>query len=94
MSEEHASKLSYPVVFGLLVAAFVLSLIIGAITTSPPAIAAIFALSGVKAYLVLFYFLHLRAEPRFIKVLVASLVLLLFCLYIGLMTDIVWVYGQ
>ena len=40
--------------------------------------------------MVLAYFVHLKVEPRFIKVLVVGVLAVIVILYIGLVPDIVW----
>jgi ABC-type xylose transport system permease subunit len=79
--------------FGVLIGAFVASLILGHISTSPGVIALIFAIAALKAYLVLNNFVQLKREPRFVKVLVVGLVLVLVALYLGLVPDIVYGSG-
>ena len=71
----------------------VLSLVLGHLSTSPAVIALIFAIAGLKAYLVLNNFIHLKDEPRFVKVLVIGLVLTLLVLYLGLLPDITFGSG-
>ncbi|MAE70370.1 MAG: hypothetical protein CME06_07880 [Gemmatimonadetes bacterium] len=94
MSETTEHRSNYFMVFGILVAALAISLALAAVSTGPIVVAAIFAIATVKAYLVLTHFIHLNVEPRFIKVLVIGLLAVLTVLYIGLVPDIVWVFGR
>ena len=94
MSEAQHRPVNSVAIWGVLVAALALSLVLGVLAPSPLTIAIIFVIAAVKAYLVLAYFVHLSVEPRFIKVIVASILLLLVVLYIGLVPDILVVYGR
>ena len=94
MNETGSQKTNPVVIFGILVAAFVISLILGSVSSHPGMIAVIFAIAAFKAYLVLTYFIQLGVEPRYIKVLVGSIAVLLFVLYVGLVPDIQWTYAS
>ena len=84
---------SYALVFAVLVAALLVSLGITAVMQGAVAVTLVFAVALLKAYLVLNYFVHLRDEPRWIKVLVFGVLCVLAILYLGLIPDVVWVYG-
>ena len=94
MNEHSHSGPSHYFVFGVLVVAFAISLVIGSLYQSPVAIASIYIIATLKAFMVIHYFVHLRLEPRWVKYLVISLLLLLAVLFVGLYYDIVSVYGR
>ena len=93
MSESSQKEPRYFIIFLTLLAALFISLAIGHFSSGKVATTIIFVIAGIKAYLVLNYFVHLKMEPRYIKVMVASLVAVLLILYVGLVPDVVWVYG-
>ncbi len=89
MSEAHQTSIKlYVYIFAALIVALAASLVLGAYSTGPGVIAIIFAVATVKAWLVLGYFVNLNREPRFVKVLVACLVLLLLTVFIGFYFDV------
>ena len=96
MSDVHPTQSSrtYYIVFAALMAALIISLILGGFTSNKTIVTTIFAIAAVKAYWVLTQFMHLKLEPRYLKVLVISVLTLLAILYFGLVPDIVWVYGR
>lgn len=95
MSDEAHPPTNYYFIFGILMVAFVGSLGLGVLTPSPLTIALIFIVAALKAYLVLTRFIHLKEEPRFIKLVVIAVLAVVAILYIGLVPDIVLVvYGQ
>jgi len=93
MSESAHEHPNYLAIFCVLAVALVLSLGLGLVAPSPLVVTLIFAIAALKAYLVLAYYVHLSFEPKFVKVLIGSLFLLLAILWIGLVPDIVYVYG-
>ena len=93
MSDE-AHSTNYTLIFGVLIGALVLSLVLGAVSSSPAVIGLIFAIAGVKAYLVLTEFMHVKAEPRWVKGIIITAVLVLFILYVGLAPDIIDGFGR
>jgi caa(3)-type oxidase subunit IV len=93
VNEHTQNQLGYNTVFALLVGAFAASVVIAQAMAGSVAVFLIFSIAVVKAWLVLNYFVHLRAEPRWVKVLVLGVLTLLAILYVGLVPDIVWVYG-
>jgi caa(3)-type oxidase subunit IV len=91
MTEQtHTSKLSYEVVFGALLAALAISLVMGMGAPSGAMVIGIFVIATGKAYLVATRFMHVSVEPRFIKVLVFGALAVLLALYVGLVPDIAW----
>lgn len=90
MSENSEHQTNYVMIFGLLMLAFIGSLGLGYLDSSPLIIVLIFLIAALKAYVVLAYFVHLKAEPRFVKVLVVGVLTIVVILYVGLVPDIVW----
>jgi len=88
------TQTNYFRIYLILLAALVVSLILGALSSSALTVTIIFVIAGIKAYLVLNHFVHLEAEPRYIKVAVVGFVAILVVLYVGLVPDIVWIYGK
>ncbi len=94
-SDDQAQQpVEYTTIFGILMAALIVSLIIGHFSQSPWAVGVIFLIAAVKAWLVVAHFMHLTIEPRFIKVLVLCLVVVLAILFIGLAPDIIGTWAK
>lgn len=93
MSDQAHPPVNYVTIWVILAVALVASLALGILAPSPWVVGIIFAIAAVKAYLVAAYYMHLRVEPMYVKVMVGGLVLLLLILYAGLVPDIVWFYG-
>ena len=94
MTEETHKEPNYIAIFGILVAAFVASVFLDYMSSSPVTVTLIFVIAAVKAYLVVMNFMHLKAEPTFLKWMVISLILVLVVMYIGMVVDIVYVFGD
>lgn len=94
MNNESHPETNYFVIFAMLIVAFAGSLGLGVLAPSPLVITLIFLIAGLKAYLVLAYFVHLRAEPRFVKVIVIAVLIVVAVLWVGLVPDIVMVHGD
>jgi len=73
--------------------AFGLSLVATAISTNIWSIAFVFLIAFMKAWLVISRFMHVTLEQRSIKVLLVGCVMALLVLYVGLIPDIVYVFG-
>ena len=93
MSDTQHHETNYIGIFCLLAVAMAVSLGLGFLSPSPVVITTIFAIAAAKAYLVLGYYMHLTVQPKFVKVMVVSLFAVLAILWIGLVPDIVYVYG-
>lgn len=93
MSGHAGSHPRYLVIYCVLAAALFASIGLGVIPPSPLLITVIFAVAVVKAYLVLNYYVHLAAEPKWLKAIVVCAFALLAILWIGLVPDIVYVHG-
>ncbi|MBM4345827.1 MAG: c-type cytochrome [Deltaproteobacteria bacterium] len=83
----------YVRIWAVLLGALVVSLVLGAITNSPWAIAIIFAVATAKAALVLAHFMHVKLEPRWIRLIGAGAVAVVGVFFIGLVPDIVYKFG-
>ncbi len=94
MSTDTEHSVSYQTIFYVLMAALFVSLAIGHLADGNVwANGVIFVIAFAKAYLVASYFMHLSVEPRFIKVLVVALMTVLAIFFVGLVPDVVWVFG-
>ena len=93
MSDDTHPQTNYVAIWGVLTVALVVSLALGMLAPSPLVITLIFAIAAMKAYLVLAYFVHFTVEPRFVKIMVGSLVVLLAILFVGLVPDILLAFG-
>ncbi|MCP4806248.1 MAG: c-type cytochrome [Proteobacteria bacterium] len=92
MSADHA--IPYVKIWGVLLAALFISLIIGAITTHPAAIALIFAIAVAKAALVVTYFMHMKFEARWILLTMGGTALIPVIFWLGVAPDVVLVFGE
>ncbi len=90
MSEDNHTGVGYHTIFYVLLAALALSLLLGHVSTGFWSQATIYVIALMKAYLVATYFMHVNVEPRFIKVLIVGLVLVLAALLIGVFPDVSW----
>ena len=93
MSEEAHSTRTYQVVFGVLLVALAISLVLAHFWGGPLMITAIFVIAGVKALFVANYFMHLGDEPHWLKLVVLSMLVALLILFIGFYIDIVTPFG-
>lgn len=84
---------NYVAIWGVLMAALGISLLLAYLEHAAIAAALIYAIAVVKAGLVAAYYMHLKFEPRFVIVSVAAGIICLFILFAGLLLDIVHVYG-
>lgn len=78
----------YVIVWGVLLVALIVSLALGAVSSSPAVTAVIFAIAGVKAWLVVARFMHLSTEPRFLQLVMAGAVAAMACLFVGVYDDV------
>lgn len=88
MSEHQDQTRKYIILWAVLLAALVVSLVVGEVSTSTAAIAFIFAVALVKAWLVVAYYMHLAFEPWIHKVVVSCAILATFIFYGGVYTDV------
>ncbi len=85
---------NYIAIWVVLVAALFASVGLALMEQKRLAAALIFSLATAKAFLVIAYYMHLKFEPRFIAVVVIAGFLTLTVLFLGLLPDIVHVYGR
>ncbi|MBI5514149.1 MAG: cytochrome C oxidase subunit IV family protein [Deltaproteobacteria bacterium] len=93
MTEAHDSDRGYVVLWGILLGALGISLVLGLLAGRGAAVAAIFAVALGKAALVLYRFMHLKDEPRWIRAIFYGALSVLAVLYVGLLPDIARVFG-
>jgi cytochrome c oxidase subunit 4 len=80
----------YVLIWAVLVAALLVSLFIGYMSLPVVTMVLIFSIAVVKAYLVASYYMHLKWEPFFVAVVVATGLVCLYFLFFGLVPDIVF----
>ena len=80
----------YYLIWGILVTALLVSLLLGYMSLPVVTIVLIFSIAVVKAWLVLAYFVHLRREPLFIVLIVGAGLACIYFLFFGLVPDIVF----
>ncbi len=81
---------SYVLLWGILVAALFVSVLLGTIQLPVVTVVLIFSIAVVKAYLVAAYYMHLKFEPFFVGVIVATGLVCLYFLFFGLVPDVVF----
>jgi caa(3)-type oxidase subunit IV len=81
---------NYVLIWGILVAALVVSVGMGYMQIPVVAVVLIFTVAIVKAYLVASYFMHLKFEPFFVVAIVVVGLVCLYFLFFGLVPDIVF----
>lgn len=86
-SHEHPN---YILIWGILVSALGISLMMGYMQIPVVAIVLIFTVAVIKAYLVLAYFMHLKFEPFFVVLIMAAGLICLYFLFFLLVPDIVY----
>jgi len=85
---------SYVKIYLVLVASVGVSAALSVLGHPKLAIAGIFSVATVKAGLVLGYYMHLKDEKHWVKIMLGSAVACLVILFLGLVPDIVYVYGR
>ena len=91
--ENHSDTESHPnyvAIWGVLVAALLVSMLMGEMHLPVVTVVLIFTVAVAKAYLVAAYFMHLRFEPLFVVVIMATGLVCLYVLFFGLVPDIVY----
>jgi cytochrome c oxidase subunit 4 len=92
----HASSarpINYVAIWGILLGALSVSLVLAYLKHAALASALIFAIAIVKALLVASYYMHLKFEPRFVIIAILAGLATLSILFAGLFYDIARVYG-
>ena len=88
MAAGEAHGPSNVVIWMYLVVLAIVSVFASSVFPAPAGTIAVFVLAIAKAFLVLFYFMHLRVEKIFIHSLFFIPLILVVVLYVGLMPDI------
>jgi caa(3)-type oxidase subunit IV len=77
-------------IWGVLVAALVVSILLGEMNLPVVAAVLIFSVAIAKAYIVAAYYMHLRSEPFFVVIIIVTGLACLYVLFVGLVPDIVY----
>lgn len=93
-AEETAQHPPYVAIWGVLVTALLLSVLMGRLEIPVVASVLIFSIAVAKAYLVLAYYMHLKFEPFYVIVIVGTGLVCLYFLFFGLVPDIVLASGK
>ena len=94
MSEEteshrdHTGK--YIAIWGVLVAALLVSIVLGGMHIPVVTVVLIFSVAVVKAYMVMAYLMHIKGAPIFVTMILASGALCLYLFFFGTLTDVVF----
>jgi cytochrome c oxidase subunit 4 len=90
MTQEVKKHPNYVALWGVLVAALAVSLLMAEMHLPVVAVVLIFSIAIVKAGLVAAYYMHLRYEPFFVVVIMAAGLMCLYVLFVGLVPDVVY----
>ncbi|MCB1214725.1 MAG: cytochrome C oxidase subunit IV family protein [Deltaproteobacteria bacterium] len=88
-TSSHYKTSFYVILWVALLGLFLLSLFLG--SAAPHFI---FLLATIKAFLVLLYYMGLKQEPSYISAILIVGVFFMIVLFIGLIPDMVWIYGK
>lgn len=86
----HTAHPNYVLIWGILVCALMVSLFLGYMDLPVVAIVLIFSIAVAKAWLVVAYYMHLKFEPFFVVLIMATGLACLYFLFVGLVPDIVF----
>ena len=89
-----AAHPNYVAIWGILVAALIVSLLMAGMKLPVVTLVLIFSIAIGKAWLVAAYFMHLKYEPFFIVLIVATGFACLYVLFVGLVPDVVFHASQ
>lgn len=81
---------NYVLIWGCLVSALLVSLFLGYMDLPVVAAVLIFTIAIAKAWLVVAYYMHLKFEPFYVLVIMATGLACLYFLFVGLVPDIVF----
>ena len=81
---------NYVAIWGVLVAALLVSVLMGYMNLPVLTMVLIFSVALFKAYLVVSYYMHLKWEPFFVIAVLAAGLACLYFLFFGLVPDIVF----
>ena len=90
MTQEAKKHPNYVALWGILVAALLVSILLGEMKIPVLAVVLIFTVAVAKAYLVAAYYMHLRYEPLFIVIILLAGLVILYVLFFGLVPDVVY----
>ncbi|HME73949.1 MAG TPA: cytochrome C oxidase subunit IV family protein [Myxococcota bacterium] len=85
-----AAHPNYVAIWGILVAALIISLLMAGMKLPVVTVVLIFSVAVVKAWLVAAYYMHLKFEPFFVLLIVVTGLLCLYFLFVGLVPDVVF----
>jgi caa(3)-type oxidase subunit IV len=80
----------YVAIWGILVAALLVSLLLGGMNLPIVTVVLIFSVAVVKAYMVMADFMHIKGAPIFVTVILATGAVCIFLLFFGTLTDVVF----
>jgi caa(3)-type oxidase subunit IV len=86
---EHHEHPNYVLVYGALLALLVVSILLGRLPNAYAMNALVFTVAGIKAILVLRYFMHVKFEPWLVVVILVGATFFLVVLFIGVAPDVV-----
>ncbi len=81
---------NYIAIWSILLFAMLVSVLLGELEIPGFTTTLIFTIAIVKAYLVAAHFMHIKSEPRFVVLILASAAACLYFLFIGLAPDTVF----
>ncbi len=94
VSEEKHHHPNYVAIWAVLLALLLAGIVVGNVQSPALGAALVFGVAGVKAYIVAANYMHLKYEPLFVKLIVASALACIVLVLIGLIPDVVYVYGD
>jgi caa(3)-type oxidase subunit IV len=80
----------YVAIWAVLVAALVVSLLLGGVNFPTVTVVLIFSVAALKAYMVMAYFMHIKGAPIFVTVILATGAVCLVLLLLGTLIDVVF----
>ncbi|MEW6775340.1 MAG: cytochrome C oxidase subunit IV family protein [Bdellovibrionota bacterium] len=94
VSEEKHHHPNYVAIWAVLLALLLAGIVVGNVQSPVLGAALVFGVAGVKAYIVAANYMHLKYEPLFVKLIVGSALACIVLVLIGLIPDVVYVYGD
>jgi len=88
------SRKSYINIYVILLVSVLVSALLSYFGHTKLALVGIFTVALIKATLVLAFYMHLKTEQRWVRWMLGSAVACLVILFVGLIPDIVHVYGR
>lgn len=84
---------NYRAIWALLVVLLAVGIAVGFVGHVVLSTILVFSVAAIKAGVVAAKYMHLRAEPRFVQVMVLAALICVLVALVGLVPDIVYVYG-